>query len=228
MLRGMNIVRRSGGMLLDLALPASCAGCGLEGPPLCRTCRPGAEVRVPLPPGVPLGLSAGPPDPLVQLEWCAPYAGVMRSALHALKYAGERRLAVPLGAALAARWRQAGALGDVLVPVPVHVTRRRERGYDQAELLAQAAAASLDLPMIPALARVRATTPQYRLDRRRRAVNVADAFGVRAGYGAAVAGHAVVLVDDVVTTGATLAASAEALLRAGAVAVAAMTVARER
>jgi ComF family protein len=224
----MDALRWSGTRLLDLALPAACAGCGVEGPPLCPVCRPAVDVRLALPPGTPLGLSAGPPDPLVQLEWCAPFAGVVRLALHALKYAGEQRLAMPLGAALAARWRRAGALGDLLVPVPVHAARRRERGYDQAELLARAAARELGLPMAPALERTRATTPQYRLDRRHRAVNVADAFAVSGRYAAAVAGRSVVLVDDVVTTGATLAESASALLAAGAVAVAAVTVARER
>jgi ComF family protein len=162
------------------------------------------------------------------LEWCAPFAGVVRSALHALKYAGEQRLAVPLGEALAARWRRAGAMGSLVVPVPVHASRRRERGYDQAELLARVAADRLGLPMNAALERTRATTPQYRLDRQRRAVNVADAFEVRPGAASAVADQTVVLVDDVVTTGATLSASAAALLRAGAVAVAAVTVARER
>jgi ComF family protein len=186
------------------------------------------EARVGLPAGVPLGLSAGPPDPLTQLEWCAPFAGVVRTALHALKYSGEQRLAVPLGEALAARWRRAGAMGSLIVPVPVHASRRRERGYDQAELLARVAADRLGLPMNAGLERIRATTPQYRLDRRRRAVNVADAFEVRPGAAKTVAGQAVVLVDDVVTTGATLCASAAALLAAGAVAVAAVTVARER
>ncbi len=224
----MDALRRSSTRLLDLALPAACAGCGIEGPPLCAVCRPAVDVRLGLPPGTPLGLSAGPPDPLVQLEWCAPFAGVVRLALHALKYSGEQRLAAPLGAALAARWRRAGALGDLLVPVPVHAARRRERGYDQAELLARAAARELGLPMAPALERTRATTPQYRLDRRHRAVNVADAFAVSARHAATIAGRSVVLVDDVVTTGATLAASASALLAAGAVAVAAVTVARER
>ena len=181
-----------------------------------------------LPPGVPLGLSAGPPDPLVQLEWCAPYAGVVRHALHAIKYDGEQRLAVPLGAAIAARWRRAGAIGQLVVPVPVHATRRRERGSDQAELLAREAARGLHLPMAPALMRARATIPQYRLDRSRRAVNVADAFALRPGAETAVRGRTILLVDDVVTTGATLAASATALLAAGAIAVAAVTVARER
>jgi len=127
---------------------------------------------------VPLGLPSGVPLPLLQLEWCAPYAGVVRGALHALKYAGERRLAVPLGAAIATRWAEAGAGGQVLVPVPIHAERQRRRGYDQAVLLAEAAAAGLRLPAVTALARARSTRPQFELGRERRAENAADAFRV--------------------------------------------------
>jgi ComF family protein len=214
--------------LLDLALPAVCPGCGAEGAPLCPRCRPSIEARLGLPAGTHLGLSEGPPDPLLQLEWCAPFAGVVRRALHALKYTGERRLAVPLGEAVAARWARAGAGGEVVVPVPVHATRRRERGYDQAELIARAAALALGLPCSPAVTRKRATAPQYRLDRRHRAANVSDAFVVERAAIGGVAGRWVVLVDDVVTTGATLTAVAATLLEVGAAAVSAVTVARER
>jgi ComF family protein len=214
--------------LIDLALPAACPGCGAEGPPICTKCLPAVNVRLALDPGAPLGLADGPPDPLLQLEWCAPFSGVTRRALHALKYAGEQRLAIPLGEAVAARWRHAGAGGELLVPVPVHAGRRRERGYDQAELIAAAAAGTLPLPWAPALERRRATAPQYRLDRRHRAANVGDAFAVRPGLAAAVRDRWIVLVDDVVTTGATLCAAAVALLEGGATAVSAVTVARER
>src|SRR5215213_11074904 len=93
-----------GSRALDLALPALCAGCGMEGPPLCRECRPAADVRLGAVPGVPIGLPADLPWPLLQLEWCAPFTGVTRRALHHLKYAGERRLADPLGDAIAKRW----------------------------------------------------------------------------------------------------------------------------
>ena len=224
----MTVLTRPLDRLLDLALPAICPGCGAEGPPICAACLPAVNARRDLPAGTPLGLADGPPDPLLQLEWCAPFSGTTRRALHALKYAGERRLAQPLGQAVAARWRRAGDGGDLLVPVPVHAGRRRERGYDQAELIAAVAAEALALRWLPAVERRRATAPQYRLDRRHRASNVSDAFTVRAGFGGSVRGRWVVLVDDVVTTGATLCAAAEALLAAGAIAVSAVTVARER
>jgi ComF family protein len=214
--------------LLDLALPPACPGCGAEGRTVCERCLPALHARIGLPAGTPLGLGDGPPEPLVQLEWCAPFAGVVRSALHALKYAGERRLAEPLGAAVAARWREVGVGASLVVPVPVHEGRRRERGYDQAELIARVAGRSLGLPVTTAVRRDRATTAQYRLDRRHRADNVRAAFSVLPEARRTVAGQWVVLVDDVVTTGATLGAVGNALLEAGALAVSAVAVARER
>jgi ComF family protein len=209
-------------------MPPQCAGCGAEGEAICHDCLPSLGSRIPLPAGSPLGLADGPPDPLLQLEWCSPFAGTTRKALHALKYAGERRLATPLGEVVAERWRRAGVGGNVLVPVPVHEGRRRERGYDQAALIAAAAAGRLGLPWCAALTRTRATTAQYHLDRRHRAANVAQAFHVIPASQPAIRGRWVVLVDDVVTTGATLGESARALLDAGAAAVSAITVARER
>lgn len=214
--------------LVDLLLPPTCPGCGREGEVICARCRRPLDRRLGEPPGVPIGLSSTIPDGIVQLEWCAAFTGPTRAALHALKYDGERRLATPLGDALAARWRRAGIGGDVLVPVPVHASRRRERGFDQAELLADVAARGLRLPVDVALERRELTAAQHDLGRQARASNVGGAFAVRVGHERAIRDRWVVLIDDVTTTGATLAECAAALHKAGVLAVSALTVARER
>jgi ComF family protein len=220
-------VRGLAGRLLDLALPPECAGCGREGAALCERCRPVLAARAGTPPGVALGLPSVAPSPLLQLEWCAPYEGVVRDAIRHFKYGGERRLAGVLGAAVADRWREAGCGGELFVHVPVHPSRRRERGFDQAELIARAAAELLVLPALAALRRTRATARQYALDRAQRAANVATAFEVPGEATSSVAGRWIVLVDDVTTTGATLAGCATSLLAADALGVSAITVARE-
>ena len=227
----MPSLHRLTGAALDLAFPATCSGCGREGPPLCPACLPALDARLALPGGTPIGLAADLPAPLLQLEWCAPFAGPVRAALHDLKYAGERRLAEPLGAAVARRWARVGSGTEIVVPVPVHAERERRRGYDQAALIAEMAAGGLGVPMTRSLERGRATVAQFELGRDERTANVAGAFRLRASGGrgsGVVVGRWVLLVDDVVTTGATLAACATALLRGGARAVSAIAVARER
>lgn len=184
---------------------------------------------------MPIGLPSPVPRPLLQLEWCAPYSGIVRRAVHDLKYRGERRLAEPLGGAIARRWAVAGAGGDVLVPVPADRGRVRERGYDQADLLARAAGERLGLPVAELVVRVRTTVAQFDLDRAARSTNVRGAFAL-AGVARDPAARPgpwfertwFVLVDDVVTTGATLAGCARVLLDAGAMGVSAVAVARER
>lgn len=213
-------------VVLDAAFPGLCAGCGREGSVLCRDCSPALDRRLSKAGGVPIGLPGDIPAPLLQLEWCAPFRGVVRDALHAIKYRAEQRLAEPLGAAVARRWRAAGVGADLVVHVPVHADRASKRGYDQAALIARVAARDLNLEHANLLRRERATMAQFDLDRPDRAANVAGAFGLTAA--AAVSGRWILLVDDVVTTGSTLAACATALLVAGADGVSAITVARER
>lgn len=224
----IDLVRGTTIRLLDLALPGICVGCRREGQPLCEACAPALDARLAEPPGTPIGLPADIPAPLLQIEWCAPFRGTVRGALHAIKYGAEQRLAEPLGVAVARRWARVGVGADLVVHVPVHADRRRVRGYDQAQLIAAAAARGLRLAHRPALVRQRATIAQFDLDRRHRAANVAGAFAVTPAQAAAVRGRWILLIDDVLTTGATLAACAMALERAGAAAVSAVTVARER
>lgn len=227
---GTRVVRRIVDGMLDAAFPARCVGCRREGATLCASCAPALDARLGLAGGVPIGLPGDIPEPLLQLEWCAAFRGVVRDALHQLKYAGEQRLAEPLGAAIARRWARVGVGAELVVNVPVHADRARARGYDQAELIARSAADGLGLPFVPCLARRRATIAQFDLDRGTRATNVAGAFAVLAptADAPAPAGRWILLVDDVTTTGATLAACAETLRAAGASAVSAITVARER
>jgi len=214
--------------LLDLLLPPRCPGCGVEGAAPCAPCSRQLGRRLGEPAGVPIGLAAGLPAGLVQLEWCSAFSGPARACLHALKYDGERRLVWPLAALMAARWRQVAIGGQVLVPVPVHAQRRRERGFDQAELLAREVARQLGLPALAALQRSARTVAQHALGRQARAGNVGRAFAVREQHTAAVRGRWIVVVDDVVTTGATMSACAQALRSAGAVAVSGLALARER
>ena len=198
----MTMLLRPLARLVDLALPAVCPGCGMEGESICARVSPRCGNACPAA-GTPLGLAEGPPDPLLQLEWCAPFAGTVRRALHALKYAGERRLAVPLGEAVAARWAAAGAGGEVLVPVPVHATgagaRLRSGGADRGGGRRRARSA-----MVAAVQRDPCDGRPVELDRRpaRRTCGARSALPGCAHSG--VRGRWIVLVDDVVTTGATL------------------------
>jgi len=214
--------------LLDLLLPPHCPGCGREGPLLCDHCSSPLRRRLAEPPGLPLGMPAQMPAGLLQLEWCAMYSGSVRAALHALKYRGERRLAEPLAEAMAERWRRSGRGGEVVTWVPVHPTRRRERGFDQAEELARRMAAELHLPAVALLERRQRTAAQHALGQAERASNTSAAFRTAAESHERLAGRWVVVVDDILTTGATLAGCAAALLEGGALAVSAVTVARDR
>jgi ComF family protein len=185
--------------LLDLLLAPRCAGCDRPGSWLCLDCREGC-------------------DPLRRgrLHAASTYGGAVARALHRFKYRGERGLAAELGALVAARVASDLASGvalDAVVPAVLHVDRVRERGYDQARLLATEVARLCALPLRAPLRRVRLARPQVELDRAARARNVRGAFVAEAG---SLRGLRVALVDDVATTGATLAAASAALRAAGA------------
>lgn len=149
------------------------------------------------------------------------YDGALRSIVHAFKYDGRRSLAKPLGALMKTRGMDVLCHADLAVPVPLHSSRRRERGFNQAEDLAR----HVGLPIVAALRRVRRTPAQADLPAAKRHGNVKGAFALGRESGP-VAGKIVVLIDDVSTTGATLDACARVLKEGGAREVRALTAAR--
>ncbi|HUJ29367.1 MAG TPA: ComF family protein [Myxococcales bacterium] len=226
---------RAVGGALGLLFPARCASCGAPGEePFCGVC---ADTLLPLPPGCPV--CGEPADeallPLVKPRRCphcrarpppfafasAPYlhGGALAEAIHRFKY--EQR--EDLGRALSVLFDGCPVPeSDLLVPIPLHPSRLRQRGYDQARLLADGAARRFGLPVAPLLHRTRATGQQVGRDRAARERNVRGAFRAAADL----AGVRVCLVDDVFTTGATASAAAQALLEAGAARVEVRTLAR--
>lgn len=186
---------------------------------------------------LPRGVRDGPcaecrrrPRGFRSLRAAAPYRpeGVLAQWILAFKHGGRAELAGPLAAFLARELLRGGPIpaGVLLVSVPLHVLRRVERGYDQAGLLARALAGELDRSYVRALRRRRWTAPQGAPGARSRAVNVSEAFVVPARLAKRLQDRSLWLVDDVVTSGATVRACAEVLRRAGAREVAVVALAR--
>jgi len=141
------------------------------------------------------------------------HRGALREAVHHLKFGGRRELGEPLGRLLAA---QIQSPYDLVVPVPLHPSRLRQRGYNQAGLLAAELAACMGVPMVErALIRLRRTGHQAKLERQARLKNLSGAFQVAPGESVRLTGKSVLLVDDVLTTGATATAAATVLRSAG-------------
>lgn len=219
--------------VLDLIYPPHCVACGQSGAWLCAQCI--ADMPVLREPvcshcGKPLeapGLCVAcrqSDSHLSAIRSLSPHVPPLREAIHALKYEGARVLAEPLGELLAGFWPQTGIPAEIVVPVPLHKARERQRGYNQSLLLAQAFGKHMALPVhARAMARERNTRSQVGLSHDERWANVWGAFRCLTGE---LRGARVLLIDDVLTTGATLEACAAALLEAGSAQVYAFTLTR--
>lgn len=169
------------------------------------------------------------PDGIDWLRCLGPYDGTLRAVLQALKYDGRQTLATPLGQAMRARLQDAPAgTRPRVVPVPLHAAKGFRRGFNQADRLAVALAGPW--PVDRALIRVHGSPTQTRFDRQSRQANVTRAFALRSARRwftpPTMKDAHIILVDDVVTTGATLSACARVLRAAGAARVGAAVVAR--
>jgi ComF family protein len=240
----MNTARLLESRIVSFVLPPICLGCDRLAPDrrlemgLCVRCR--GRLRPLTGPGcwrcarplagaaLPRGFRCEtcrlrPPafDRLVALwTYAPPFDGVIR----AFKFGRLEFLGRQLAPAFRARFAVEGLQADLVTPVPLHWSRFWRRGYNQAERIARPLAKSLGLPFRATLRKARRTPPQNRLPRERRITNLEGAFRPRRP--SAWAGRRVLLIDDVVTTGATLQAAAECLKKAGATGVVAMVAGR--
>ena len=227
-------------VLRQCLLPQTCAHCRedlspVAASPLCPRCRLGLTPAEP-----PFCLRCAEPLPGAR-RLCRACSGrpfacrLMRAAflyrgpatglVYAFKYRGRRTAAKVAGLWMAAAFPRFPELSgyEALVPVPLHPRRLRERGYNQALLLAEGLAPALALPVWNILSRSKSTRPQWDLDKESRRRNLAGAFAA----GPQARGKSLLLVDDVCTTGASLEECGRALHRAGAARVAAFVLARQ-
>lgn len=224
-------VRTLGRGLIDVVYPPRCLGCGARPEsatlPLCPPCLYALE-RAPTM-AVAARLDRLPFGRGAFAHWLALWifdrGGTLQAVQHALKYGDRPRYGVELGRLLGTAYGEEALLPDGVIPVPLHRTRRLERGYNQSHMLGKGVAAALDCPLrADLLDRPVPTRPQTNLSREQRWQNVHDAFSADP---ACADGHWL-LVDDVLTTGATVAAAGRTLLTAGAETVSLATLALAR
>lgn len=229
--------------LLDPLFPPRCLHCQRAGSVLCAACLESVE-RVEPPLCDRCGRALRPAEGTTLCAACAAdpsahelemsralaiHEGVIRDAILALKYERRRRVAEPLGDLVALWLLEQGWTVDAIIPVPLHVSRQRERGFNQAELIGRRCARRLGIPCYRDLLRTRETPPQVGLSAAERRSNVAGAFALdqRASH-TTLAGKRLLLVDDVTTTGSTLRAAAHALRFARPQSIRAVCVSRPR
>jgi ComF family protein len=229
-------------LVLDIALPTLCVSCRepVHGEGVCAACW--AKLSFIAPPfcprlGIPFVYDPGPellsmeaianPPAYQRARAAVRYDDVARTLVHALKYQDRTDLAPAMGRWMARAGKELLDEADMLVPVPLHWRRGWSRRYNQSGALARVISSQSGVRVAAeALRRVRATEQQIGLSRAQRASNVQGAFKVAADRMADIQGRRIILVDDVLTTGATADACARALLRGKAVQVDVLTFAR--
>ena len=229
-------IERASWTLLDLVFPPRCQSCRQLGERLCARCR--AEIEYLKEPvcshcGYPQHAPTAD-DPCdqcrrisfgnIRIRSMAFHGGSLRNAIHSLKYRRNPALGATLAELMSNCWLADFPAEAMLIPVPLGMDRRRTRGFNQAEILARGLGARWRRPVLNGLSRGRETRSQVGLNAQERQSNVAGAFVASPK----VKGQAIILVDDVCTTGATLSACAAALLNGGATHVWAYTLARAR
>lgn len=207
--------------LLDLLFPHTCAGCGVWFTLLCPRCYNDLEFR-----NLPLHQDLENPA-LDYISVCLGYSNSVRTLLHRLKYGGIRDAGNFLGELL----YYSGKIPefDLIVPVPIHPSRLRVRGYNQAELIANALASKLRSPVVESLKRTVASKSQASTSSKiERLHNLKGHFQVDENLKDRVLGKKILLIDDVVTTGMTLQQCASLLKESGAKSVSAMVIATSK
>lgn len=243
--RGAAWLDRAKTAIIDLLFPPHCVACHRPSAWLCSDCLQAIEAIQP-PVCQRCGLFLGDLQTAdssnsickrcqrapLQLDGLLAYAfhsGPLRQAIHQFKYEDLRSLAGLLGQLMAEGWMALAPRDlqpDVIVPVPLHPSRQKQRGYNQAALLAKELGSCLQRPVVDeVLVRIKATAPQVDLDAHERRVNVRNAFRCT---DASLSGKHVLLIDDVCTTGSTLESACVALRETGTLSVWAYTLARAR
>ena len=227
---------------VDVALPQLCAACRepVSAPGLCATCW--SKLSFIAPPfcerlGIPFVYDPGPgilsmeaiadPPAYHRARAAVRFDEISQTLVHGLKYGDRLDLAPTMGNWMANAGRELLTGANAITPVPLHWRRQWMRRFNQAALLSEVIAKACGVPVVHgALRRIKATPQQVGLTQSERATNVQGAFRVAPSEKAAVTGRRIVLVDDVLTTGATVDACARALLRAGATQVDVLVFAR--
>lgn len=219
---------------VDWIFPPVCAGCGIQGEVLCTACQSSIEKiedRICDRCGYPGTFNAGEcpgcnkHDPkYTKIRSCGNYKGPLKEAIHSLKYQNNLALGFILSEMLEEKLRNENWIIDIIVPVPLSRGRQRERGYNQAALLAHPLAKRMGLQYDSgSLTRKKYTESQVHLTAEERSCNMADAFSIKSNF---FKGKNILIIDDVITTGSTINECARTIQEGGAKEVYGLSIAR--